>query len=417
MQQSPCALAASRNTSESAPPAEELIGDMIARLSTRTPEIGHAMYVRVRDAVPDAATDDDLHYQAGIRSAIDAAIKCSLACIDLRLDLNTMPELPPTSAAQVRRAVRAGVGLGTLLRRCVAAHCALVAFISQDAESIGLTGHLSAMHHLKSALDALLERFTEAIEREYNDECSRAAESPHWHRFQAVKKLLSGTPANRSLIDTLDYRLSDSWHIGLVVTGKSGERFLHRMRGALHCQLLVVSPDDDALWAWLGTPKKLQASAVEESFATGARHDIYLAVGEPREGIAGWRLTHQDAQAASQIALRRPNLSTRSVNVPLEAAVLQADTPARLLLEAYLAPLYDRRSNGRSLRDTVGAYLAVGCNAATAAAKLGIDRHTVERHLRVAEARIGRPLRSCLPELAVALRLDELSNKHSPDCV
>jgi hypothetical protein len=267
--------------------------------------------------------------------------------------------------------------------------------------------------HLKSAVDALLERFTETLEREYDDERSQTAESSRWHDFQMVRELLSGTPVSRELSDTLDYHLHDSWHIGLVVTGKAGERFLHRLRVALSCKLLVVSPEDDTLWAWLGTSTKLPGSVVEESLATAARGDIYLAAGEPRKGIAGWRLTHQDARAASQVALRRPNLFTRSVDVPLEAAVLQADTPARLLLETYLAPLYDLRNGGRSLRNTLCAYLAVGCNAATAAAKLGIDRHTVERHLHVAEDRIGRPLRSCLPELAVALRLDELIGSSS----
>jgi hypothetical protein len=411
MPKSPHALAMSHEVRQSAPAIDELIGETIVRLSEHAPEIAHAMYVRVRDAVPDPATDDDPGYQTGVRSAIDAAISCSLACIDPRLD--SAPELPPASAAQVRRAVGAGVGLGTLLRRCVAAHCVLAAFIHQDAEGAGLARHSGAMRRLESVLDAILERFTEAIEREYDNERSRIAESPHWNRFQTVKQLLSGMPADLDSIDTLGYRLSDSWHIGLVATGAVSERFLHRLSGVLRCRLLVVSPDDDTLWAWFGTTKKLRGSAIEEALAPASQDAIHLAAGEPREGIIGWRLTHQDAQAAAQIALRRPNLFTRSVNVPLEAAVLQADTSARLLLETYLAPLYDLRNDGRALRSTLRAYLAVGCNAATAAAKLGIDRHTVERHLHVAEDRIGRSLRSCLPELAVALRLDELSNEPS----
>lgn len=406
MPQGSHALAMSRAARENAPSVEELTDEIIARLSERTPEIARAVYIRVREAVPDPATDDDPSYQASLRSAIDEVVKSSLACIDLRLD--TTPELPPASTAQVRHAARAGVGLGTLLRRCVAAHCALVAFIYRDAESAGLTERSSAANQLKSVLDALLERFTEAVELEYNNERSRTAESSRWHRFQTVNRLLSGAHVSLDLIESLDYRLHDSWHIGLVVAGRAGARFLDRLRVALSCQLLVVSPDDYTLWAWLGTPDKLLGSSVEESLTPATRDDIYLAAGEPRQGVAGWRITHRDAQAAFYIARHRPNLFTQSVDVPLEAAVLQADTPARLILEAYLAPLYGLRNDGRSLRNTLCAYLAVGCNAASAAAKLGIDRHTVERHLHVAEDRIGRPLRSCLPELAVALRLDEL---------
>jgi DNA-binding PucR family transcriptional regulator len=60
------------------------------------------------------------------------------------------------------------------------------------------------------------------------------------------------------------------------------------------------------------------------------------------------------------------------------------------------------------LRKTLRAYFAAGFNAATAAAALEIDRHTVQRRLRKVEESLGRLLDSCHAELAVALRLEEL---------
>ncbi len=60
------------------------------------------------------------------------------------------------------------------------------------------------------------------------------------------------------------------------------------------------------------------------------------------------------------------------------------------------------------LRETLRAYFAAGFNAATAAAALEVDRHTVQRRLRKVEEALGRLLHTCHAELEVALSLEEL---------
>jgi DNA-binding PucR family transcriptional regulator len=60
------------------------------------------------------------------------------------------------------------------------------------------------------------------------------------------------------------------------------------------------------------------------------------------------------------------------------------------------------------LRETVRAYLAAERNATSAAAALGVARHTVESRIRRAEGQLGRLLPACVAEIEVALRLDEL---------
>jgi len=77
-----------------------------------------------------------------------------------------------------------------------------------------------------------------------------------------------------------------------------------------------------------------------------------------------------------------------------------------VLLDAYLAPLGSGR-DGAVLRDTLRTYFASGGNAASAAASLGVDRHTVQRRLRKVEEAIGRTLDTCRAELEVALRVEE----------
>ena len=81
---------------------------------------------------------------------------------------------------------------------------------------------------------------------------------------------------------------------------------------------------------------------------------------------------------------------------------------ASSLYEIHLSPLDCDGAGGAVWRTTLRAYFAAGCNAATAASALGVDRRTVARRLQAIETRLGRRLHTCHAELEVALRLQEL---------
>ena len=133
-----------------------------------------------------------------------------------------------------------------------------------------------------------------------------------------------------------------------------------------------------------------------------------IAMGEPGEGLEGWRLTHRQAQAAMLVALRRDSGITRFADVGLAAAVLRDEELAGSLVKLYLSPLGEKSDGGAVARATLRAYFAASCNAAAAAAALGVGRHTVARRLRAVEVHLGRALSSCQPELEVALRMEDL---------
>ena len=151
-------------------------------------------------------------------------------------------------------------------------------------------------------------------------------------------------------------------------------------------------------------------SEVERLLAEGAPEGATLALGEPRHGLSGWRLTHHEAQAAQEVALRRPQRVTRARDVILLASVLRDEALAKSLLETYMAPLEGHGDSGAVLRETLRAYFSAGLNAATAAAALAVDRHTVQRRLRKVEEALGRLLPDCHAELVVALGLEELES-------
>jgi DNA-binding PucR family transcriptional regulator len=136
---------------------------------------------------------------------------------------------------------------------------------------------------------------------------------------------------------------------------------------------------------------------------------VMLALGEPGRGLAGWRLTHRQAQAALLVALRRPRRCTRYADVALLASALTDEALATVLIDVYLAPLEDSRGSGPVLRETLRAYLGAERSVSSAAAALGVVRKTVEKRLRTIEEKLGRSLHPCPAELEIALELDELA--------
>ncbi len=163
--------------------------------------------------------------------------------------------------------------------------------------------------------------------------------------------------------------------------------------------------------ARVGSPPR----AADEAGAVGAGGAL-LAFGEPNEGLGGWRLSHRQAQAALQVALRRsePVGVTRYADVALLAFALADEALAGSLIDIYLSPLDEQRGGGMVLRETLRAYLKAGRSASSTAAALGVVRSTVENRLRMVEQSLGRPLPACLAELEVALRLEQLGGFDAP---
>ena len=94
----------------------------------------------------------------------------------------------------------------------------------------------------------------------------------------------------------------------------------------------------------------------------------------------------------------------------LLAAALRDETLASSLKEIFLAPLASQRDGGATSLQTLREYLSSGRNASAAGSALGVNRHTVESRLNTAQQHLGRALDTCLIELEVALRLEELES-------
>jgi len=381
---------------------DEVGADIGERLQGRIPEIVLAIYACIRDAVPDPIEGLGADYQAGMLAAITAIVEYSLE--GLEQGPGWSAPIPQAAAAQVCLAARVGVSEGTVVRRYLAGHGCLGEFIAQEVERIGLSGYGPALHHLRRTQEMLLLHLMAAIEHEYNQECERAVRSPEQRRADIVQRLLAGKPVGPAELAELDYEFHVSWHLAAIVTGAGAKDALRRLEVGPGRKFLSVSCGDKAVWVWIGSRRKPDATEVERALSTNGATGVSLV----ERGIDGWRLTHDQAQEALQVALRTPEKVARYE--PFLAAAVQNDTLARSLKQKYLAPLASQRDGGAILRQTLRAYIDAHGSATSAAKALNIRRHTVESRLHTVEELIGCPLYTCLAKIDVALRLSELDD-------
>ncbi|HEY5054445.1 MAG TPA: helix-turn-helix domain-containing protein [Solirubrobacterales bacterium] len=354
-------------------------------------------------AVADPGETFDPEYVEGLRAVIPAALDYGLDAIERGEERSSLP--PPALLAQARLAARNGVNLDTVLRRYFAGYTLLGDFLIEEAKGADLLGATELKRLLRTQA-TLFDRLIAAITVEYARESEGRLDTAEQRRAERVKRLLDG-----ELLDTAELRYDfDAHHLGAIGVGPGAGDAFRELAKSLDRRLLAICPGGDSVWAWFGARGALDPEHLEHHISLDWPSRVSLALGEPTQGLAGWRLTHQQARATLPIALRKPQTFVRYADVALLASVLQDDVFTTSLRQLYLVPLEVGHDGGDAARETLRAYFAAGCNVSSAAAALGVKRHTVTNRIRVIEEQIHRPLSSCSAEMETALHLESLSS-------
>jgi hypothetical protein len=379
---------------------EEIRRGLTARLRARRPEIEQAALTRVH-AIADPKETADPEYTQGLRTAIAAAIAYGIDALERSED--RAPPIPTALLSQARLAARNRIPLETVLRRYFAGYTLLGDFVLEEAERAGI-GSGTPLKHLLRTQAALFDRMIAAVTGEYGREEHRPGSSKE-RRMELVKRLLDGELADAS---GLGYDL-EQWHLGLIATEPGAGAALRAIADALGCCLLAIPAAEQSVWAWFGSRRKPDPDSLT-SLENAWSPETSLVIGEPAQGLSGWRLTHRQAAAALPIALRRRPAVVRYSEASLLASVIRDDLLATSLRERYLRPLELESSGGAILRETLNAYFAADRNVSSAAAALGASRNTIAGRLSAVERRLEQPLASCATEVELALRLAELDS-------
>jgi hypothetical protein len=378
--------------------------DLAARLRARAPAIRAAIFDRVR-RVSEPVDDENPTYTAGLRGAIGSAVNSGLDTIEN--GLAPSPQVSELVLGQARRAAREGVRLDTVMRRYTAGTKVLEDFIVEEAADLPD----AVLRQVLSELGDQVERIMDAASAAYRDEITRARRSVANRRADRIARLLGSE--TRVPPTDLDYDF-DLWHVGIILRGGSagpaGRRFAER----LGFQSLHGEREEELAWTWLGSRRRPSIEDILRAAQEQIPAPTSVAIGEPRRGLEGWRLSHREAQVAVRVMCRKPARVVRGRDVVLLGAVLSDETLVRSLLDTYLAPIEEL---GRSevVLDALRAFLAAGWNAAAASEELGVDRHTIRQRIKRVEKALGQPLDTCSAELQVALQIADLRTETPPE--
>jgi hypothetical protein len=364
------------------------------RLRARRSEIEEAIIAHVSDP----STNVDAQYLVGRRATVTAVVGYCLKGIEHGEGWSG--PIPSVAVAQAHRAARNGAHLETVLVCYVAGNRLLGDFVLTEAEHFPS----SALRHVLNLQGLLLERLMVAISTEYKRETQRAGRSPEQRHAEFVRKLIAYETVDTARVD---YEF-DAWHLGVIAAGDDARDALRSLAARADRQLLCVPHVDGTVWAWLGGQRSFEVAEMDRQLGIKDFTDVSWAIGEPGKGIDGWRLTHRQAQAALLVSLYRPRKITRYAEEMLLAAALRDETLARSLSQIYLSPLSCQRDSGAVSRETLLAYFKARRNATSAGAEIGVVRQTIEQRLQTVEQVLGRALPTCLIELEVALRFEEL---------
>jgi hypothetical protein len=379
--------------------SRERAGPALAeRLRERQVEIEEAALTRIY-AVSELPPGGGPEYAEGLRAAVSVGVDYGFRGVER--GEQRAPPVPEALLAQARLAARSGVSLDTVLRRYLAGHALLDDFLIEEAQRAEPLVPAELKRLLRSQA-AILDRLLATVAAAYTEEAQRRPESAQQRRAERIERLLGG---ERLDISGLGYDFA-GWHLGMIVVSTEAEAAIRGLAEGLDCRLLLLLREEQTGWAWLGARHRLDSAELLERFADVGEQTI--AIGEPCEGLVGWRLTHRQAAATLPVAKRRGSGVVRYGEVALLAAVLQDDLLASSLHLLYLRPLGKERDGGAALRETLRAYLAAGRSISSAATSLGVSRRTVANRLRRVEDHIGHPLHTRLADVETALRLEQL---------
>jgi hypothetical protein len=363
------------------------------------PEIQGAIATRIY-AISDPRDVSDPAYLQGLNGAVAAAIEYRLAVLEA--GERQAPPLPTVLLGQARLDARDRVSLDTVLRRYFAGNALFGDFLVEEAEREEVPS--SELRLLLAAQATIGDRLIAAVSAEYAREEKNRPTTPAERRRETVKSLLEGELVDYS---ELGYDL-DGHHLALMARGEGGEERMRTLAKGVDRRLLAVQREEGPTWAcWLGGRRPMPAEKVVQALADDPAEGVFVTVGEPGEGISGWRFSHLQAKAALPIAERRGDPVLRYADVALLAAIAGDDLIATSLRQLYLAPLERARDGGKVARKTLRAYFDAERNVSATAAALGVDRRTVRNRLGAIEELLGRTLKGSVADLEIALRLDD----------
>jgi hypothetical protein len=395
------------------PAVANLVVEVATAVSRRAAEVSEDVLKLILREIPQL--NDDKPVVALLASSVDSNLGTCLQIMQHRIDLAAVRA--PTSAVEyARRLAQRGTPLTALLRAYRLGHTCFSDWVLRelaehtvDAETITATAQ-SAARQVAGYIDQISEEMVTAYTKERENwlrNCSAA-------RSGRIHDLLSGQRVNVSAAEaTLGYRMRQ-YHVGVVCWTSNEaiavdnitrlERAVSHVAAQTACGAdpVFLARDESSAWAWLplGIRDRFDASA------DNADAGIHVAFGDAVKGIAGFRLTHQQALAAQAVALASgspPRVVSYTEVAPV-AMMLSSAYLLRAWVLSTLGPLATDDEHHARLRETMLAFLQSAGSYKATAERLVLHKNTVQYRIHKAEESLGRPVGNNRHDIELALQ-------------
>ena len=244
---------------------------------------------------------------------------------------------------------------------------------------------------------AYIDRICALVSAEYARARNARVHPLEQRRTRLVHDLLAGRPVDDR---ELGYPLRAA-HIAAIAWGEQPDEAIHRLAEAFDAQPLTIAGPLNTLWAWIAHDERRPCPVLEPPPMT------QVTLGQLGRGAAGFRRSHQQAQAVRTVALRTNDPVTRWHDNALLALVLRDEEAARAFAHEELGPLAADGDRPAVLRKTLTAWFDAQQKTPIAAARLGVHQRTVTYRLRAIEHQLGHPILARGAALDTALRLHD----------
>ncbi|MFD6156963.1 PucR family transcriptional regulator [Nocardia sp. NPDC060256] len=400
------------------------VAGIAARLNERVTQISASLRLGLEDDIPELRGDSRTVELLG--ASVEGNVDTLLHA--LRHDIPVARIQPPAAAIEyAKRLAQHGVPVTALIRAYRLGQRRMTDFVFAELRAVGIPpeDRISVVETITTILFEYIDSITQQVVAIYQGEREQWLESQNSSRALRVREVLAGRKPVDVDAATESIRYPLHWqHVALVMwfpdTGEERDqllgllqRFLRELADAVGtgANPLFVAADQGSGWAWLPyRAARPDTVAAIRAFAETRPGAPWLAIGEPAPGLAGFRRSHRQAQAAWSVAVTSGLPAQRIIAADdpgvAAAALLGGNiAAAREWVDEILGDLAADNENDARLRDTLRVFLRTGSSYKAAATELDLHFNSVKYRVGRAISRRGRPIDADRLDVELALLL------------
>ncbi|TQN43384.1 DNA-binding PucR family transcriptional regulator [Blastococcus colisei] len=400
---------------------QALVAEAALRLDRRQPQIARDMSDLIAREIK--SLDVDRAFIELLRASVDANTKTITHIL-----INDIPieRLQPTTAAveYALRLAQRDIPANSLVRAYNVGKDDFIEQIFPDVQSLDCSAEekFAVLQHMSSVVGRYIDWISQYVFEVYEKERERWISTQGNVRATLIHDVLGRrSVAPRDFEKETRYRL-DAHHVGMIIWSVDGDpapdelRILTQVVSKVAAAVgtsgppLTTAVDRTTAWVWLPFVAKPTGMNLEEiRRIVGQARTCRASLGLSGAGVAGFRRTHEQAQAARRVAVTSGEtaaaISFGDDGVAITSLLANDLESTSAWVMEVLGGLAVNNENMHALRETLRVFYLTGESYTDTAVLMNLHRNTVRYRVAKALEQCGGGVRSNRVDLAVALNV------------